>query len=383
MHGEGDGRRESPVPTSTILLAVDGGRRGPQSTAFCASATRTGEGNRRAGGRRSGGFGGKRTAARPGSSSRREKKDPSFTTSRADILSGLKVDLSSAAAPAARPSAPAAAPSHGRRRGPAPAVPKARPGSRDGLSSDFVMARPVTPELNTTAGIGYRARGGGAAFPTRKAWHTNLPRASSADGGSRRSSRMEPDSPIYIRSLDWEPTRHAPEPEPGPPACVAPTGRVFQAECTEKQRERDLAAIHAKYSGSNAMEAAAAATAEEEPQALLCPKHRAEQDPKEAEAAPNSRTQSVSFLFCGDCFAVQAAQKQQQAEDERKAQVRTQASPPHLWFRDLSEKVLVITAGCRGCRSDSTGGGAEIWQVNRWTDAWRRRRSRPAAEQNK
>lgn len=327
VSSEGDGHRESPIPTHRLQLGTVGGGRDETSGrnarhGFAPTQTRTRAAGAKPAGRRAAGFSGKRTATRPGSSSRREAAfDPSLTASRVDILSGLRVDMSSAAPPAARPfGAPAA---RAQRRIPAAAGREPRPGSRSGgLPSDFVMARPVTPELNTAGpGIGHRARGAGAAFPTRQSWHTNLPRASSADGGSRRSSRMEPDSPMYIRSPDWEPTQHAPEPEPGPTTRVAPTGRIFQADSTEEQRERELAAIHAKYGvTASAAERVAGMAAEEEPEALLCPKHRAEQDAKEAEATPNSRTQSVSFLFCGDCFAVQAAQKHQQAEDERKRQ---------------------------------------------------------------
>jgi hypothetical protein len=303
------------------LRSLDLGDGAPERRASRTSGFR-GAHSRRAAGRRAGGFGGNRAAARPGSARCEAKFDPSLTASRVDILSGLAVDAASTAA-ARTPSS-----WHGDRVPMAAAQPGGR--SRQPRGGP-VLARPVTPVLDmSVARAGHGAvRGSGQAFPLpRASWNANLPRPSSA---SHRSSRMEPEAAMYLRSPDWEPTQYPPEPEPEPPSRVQPTGRVYIAASTEAQREQELAEIHAKYTGGGGREqtergstlqesrpdGAGAAEVEE----LLCPKHRELAAQQElCSPAGGSRTRKVGFLFCGECFALQAARKQQQAEEERHAQ---------------------------------------------------------------
>ena len=164
-----------------------------------------------------------------------------------------------------------------------------------------------------------------------------MSRPSSAEGASRRSSRMEPDAILYLRSSDWEPSQHPPEPEPEPPCCVRPTGRVYVAASVEAQRAHDLAKIQAKYSGGSCKQTGAGLAGPESTHIggqdqLLCAKHRELAADLEADgvaSGANNRTRSMGFLFCGDCFALQAARKQEQAEEERQMQKQQLMSGEH------------------------------------------------------
>lgn len=282
--------------------------------------------------RRGGGFGGNRTAVRPGSASR--QRDQSLS------VSSLTVSAASTRCSDTPPSVESVSTPHLKHRETAD-VPTAacrqweatrpRCAKVERLAREPV--RPVTPVLEIIARDRLApARCSGQAFPLpRSSWNKKLSRPNSAEGASRRSSRMEPDSTLYLRSSDWEPSQYAPEPEPEPPTCVQPTGRVYIPTSTEAQRARDLAEIQAKYSSIPAGTAIAESRQQAcnpEKQLLLCPKHRelaAEMAARGAASespasAAGSKTRSMGFLFCGDCFALQAARRHDRAEEERQKQ---------------------------------------------------------------
>lgn len=284
--------------------------------------------------RRGGGFGGNRTATRPGSASRQRDQSLSVSTLTVSAASTRCSDtcVASVSTPHLKHREPTDVhTANDRRREPG----GPRCAKLERLAREPV--RPVTPVLEMIASDRpAAARGSGQAFPLpRSSWNKKVSRPTSAEGASRRSSRMEPDSALYLRSSDWQPSQFPPEPEPEPPTCVQPTGRVYVAASTEAQRARDLAEIQAKYSGSCESPGAGTAITESRQQAgnpekqlLLCPKHRevaAERaaqgaSPETSASAAGSKTRSMGFLFCGDCFALQAARRQEQAEEERQKQ---------------------------------------------------------------
>ena len=159
---------------------------------------------------------------------------------------------------------------------------------QSGVRNSLTLPRPVTPQLAAP-------RRGQAHAAARRAWARSQPRPRSADSQvSRRSARIQPDSLMFIRSNEWEPTMQQPaaSPQPGPPKRAQPTGRVFVAASTEQRRAEDLAAIRDSTA--------------EAPQ-LLCPKHQ---------ALAASDADSLEYLYCQDCFALTLASKQQQATEE-------------------------------------------------------------------
>lgn len=282
-------------------------------------------------GRRGGGFGGSRTATRPGSAGIRQldgslmvdslgaSLGPSRQSGPAPSLAGTKPRRGSDAEPRRGTGARIGGRSRARAAGvTGPRAPSPRP------------VRPVTPVLQLVQGTHGATRGAGQAFPLpRSSWNAKLSRPSSTGSSSRRSSRVEPGGHMFISSQEWEPSHFPAEPEPEHPTSVQPTGRVYVATCSGAQRARDLAEIHAKYAGScettgdgmASLELGTQDGVKEEP--LLCPKHlelaakNETQNACSGASAVGSKTRSMGFLFCGDCFALQADRKQQQAEEER------------------------------------------------------------------
>ena len=292
-------------------MMVQNGRAGSARQGFPAARTK--------GERRGGGFGGNRTATRPGSAGRQRGEGLK--------VGSLSLSLSfghSDTAPSLRTLI--AAESKHRRASHDPTKGRSRPRRPTAEQMAREPVRPVTPVLEVARPPPGVVRGSGQAFPLpRSSWNAKMSRPSSAEGASRRSSRMEPDTILYLRSSDWEPSQHPPEPEPELPSCVRATGRVYVAASVEAQRAHDLAKIQAKYSGGSSEQTGAGLAAPESPHAggqqqLLCARHRELAADLKADGGANGRTRSMGFLFCGDCFALQAARKQEQAEEERQMQ---------------------------------------------------------------
>ncbi len=275
-----------------------------------------------------GGFGGNRTATRPSSAGR--QRDEGLRVGSLSVGFGDNGTASFSRNMVA---------AHSIHRGVTDVPTKGRSRPRRAKAEELARepVRPVTPVLEIARAQPGATRGSGQAFPLpRSSWNAKMSRPSSAEGAGRRSSRMEPDTMLYLRSSDWEPSQLPPEPEPEPPSCVQPTGRVYVAASVEAQRAHDLAKIQAKYSGSSEQTGAGLAAPESKSQVggqeqqLLCAKHRELAAESEAHSTgANSRTRSMGFLFCGDCFALQAARKQEQAEEERQKQKQQHVSGEH------------------------------------------------------